>query len=149
MAEHLSDEESCARGAACENCQRQHLHPKSLLKDSDMFRMLSAAFLIGGLAVPALAQPFPPAPSTPYLNLPEMNYDLWCQEVQHLPPARCDKRLPDDDKAFNAYRNTVEKYEVPYYQQKQDDATVNRVILHSDPLINPADHESTPNPPQN
>ena len=77
-------------------------------------------------------------------DLQEMNFDLWCQEEQHLPPERCDKRLPADDQAFEAYRDKIEKYEIPYLQKKEDDQQFNRVILHNDPV----DHPTEPSKPQ-
>ena len=47
-----------------------------------------------------------------------MNFDLWCQEQAHLPATRCDKRTPEDEKTFEAYRAQIERYEVPYLQQR-------------------------------
>lgn len=76
--------------------------------------------------------------------LNEMNFDMWCQEEQHLPPARCDKRLPEDDAAFQAYRNKIEAYEIPFLQRKHDEQTLNREILHNDPV----DHPTLPSQPQ-
>ena len=84
------------------------------------------------------------AQSTRY-NLQEMNFDLWCQEEQHLPPDRCDKRLPADNAAFEAYREKIEKYEIPYLQNKENEQQFNRVILHNDPVDNPTE----PSQPQN
>jgi hypothetical protein len=66
-----------------------------------------------------------------------MNFDLWCQEQQHLDPDRCDKRLPGDEKDFEAYRSTIERYEIPYLQQKQNDIALDRGILNKDPVDNP------------
>jgi len=83
------------------------------------------------------------AQSTRY-NLQEMNFDLWCQEEQHLPPDRCDKRLPADNAAFEAYREKIEKYEIPYLQNKENEQQFNRVILHNDPV----DHPTQPSQPQ-
>jgi len=82
--------------------------------------------------------------------LQEMNFDLWCQEEQHLPPERCDKRLPADDAAFEAYRDKIEKYEIPYLQKKEDEQQFNRVILHNDPVDNPTEpsQPQTSQPPQ-
>ena len=76
--------------------------------------------------------------------LHEMNFDMWCQEQKHLPPARCDRRLPGDDADFQAYRATIEKYEIPYLQKKNDEQNLNRVITR-DPLDNP----TRPSTPQN
>lgn len=88
----------------------------------------------------------PPSPSDPQTrsvryNVQEMNFDMWCQEEQHLPPDRCDKRLPEDDAAFSAYRAKVERYEIPYLQEQQKQIDINRDILHNDPV----DHPDTPN----
>jgi len=76
--------------------------------------------------------------------LTEMNFDMWCQEEQHLPASRCDKRLPEDDAAFQAYRNKIETYEIPYLQRKRHEQTLNSVILHNDPV----DHPTRPSQPQ-
>ncbi len=96
----------------------------------------------------ALAQPLPPAPADGgRLDVQPLNFDLWCQETEKLPPDRCDKRLPEDDAAFNAYRAKVEKYEVPYLKNKQDTQTLNRTILHSEPSQNPANNSQQPPAP--
>ncbi len=85
-------------------------------------------------------------------NVQTLNFDLWCQEEAHLPPERCDKRLPDDDKAFNDYRIKIERYEIPYLQQKNDEARIDRNILHNDPVDrplrnDPAAQQQDPNQP--
>ena len=98
-------------------------------------RNLAFHLVLGGLAAVASAaraeaqQPYP---------LQEMNFDMWCQEERHLPADRCDKRLPDDDAAFKAYRSTVEKYEITKLQQKQSSENLNTEIIHNDPLDNPS-----------
>ncbi len=66
-----------------------------------------------------------------------MNFDLWCQEQAHLDPDRCDKRLPDDEQAFEDYRSKIEEYEIPYLQQKKDEITLDNNVLHKDPVDNP------------
>lgn len=66
-----------------------------------------------------------------------MNFDMWCQEQAHLPPARCDQRTPEDEKTFEAYRDKVERYEIPYLQQKQNELMLDRDILHNDPVSHP------------
>src|SRR5580698_8866470 len=63
---------------------------------------LAGVALLAG-AVQADAQPR-------LLDLHEMNFDMWCQEHEHLPPKRCDKRLPQDDSAFQAYAYLLETY---------------------------------------
>ena len=70
-------------------------------------------------------------------NVQTMNFDLWCQETQHLPPDRCDKRLPEDEQVFEAYRTQVERYEIPYLQGQQRDLSISRDILHNDPVSHP------------
>lgn len=67
----------------------------------------------------------------------EMNFDLWCQEQAGLPAERCDKRTPEDNAAFEAYRNKVEAYEIPYLQRKANAARMDRDILRNDPVDNP------------
>jgi len=62
-----------------------------------------------------------------------MNFDLWCQDTAHIAPDRCDKRLPEDDDAFNAYRAKIEAYEIPYLQQQNRNARIDTNILHNDP----------------
>lgn len=78
------------------------------------------------------------------LPLTNMNFDLWCQEEQNLPPERCDKRTPQDEEAFEAYRSKIESYEIPYLERKEQEQNFNRVILHDDPV----DHPTQPNEPQ-
>jgi hypothetical protein len=97
-----------------------------------------AAGLFAVAALPAAAQGDKPYP------LHEMNFDMWCQEEQHLPPDRCDKRLPADDAAFQAYRNKIERYEIPYLEQREHEQNLNRVIIHADPV----DHPTLPSQPQ-
>ena len=71
-----------------------------------------------------------------------INFDLLCQEQQHLAPERCDKRTPDDEKDFEAYRAKIEQYEIPYLQQKQKDIALDRNILNKDPVDNPISSDS-------
>ena len=92
--------------------------------------LLSAAILTG-LVARADAQ------GGPY-KLAEINFDMWCQETQHLPPSRCDKRLPDDDQAYQAYVNQNENYEAQRQNKKADEHRLNQTILRSDPSHNPA-----------
>jgi len=66
-----------------------------------------------------------------------MNFDMWCQEQAHLPADRCDKRTPEDEKTFEDYRAKIERYEVPYLQQKQYDLAIHRDIMHNDQVDNP------------
>lgn len=72
----------------------------------------------------------------PY-KLHTMNFDMWCQETQHLPSDRCDKRLPSDEAKFDVYRAKVEKYEVPYMKGREHGQQLDRTIMHYDPVDNP------------
>src|ERR1700677_2516144 len=86
--------------------------------------------------------------------LHEINFDMWCQEERHLPPDRCDKRLPQDDADYRAYVAKIETYEIQYLQKKQDEENLERVIVHNDPVDHPTEtsapvvnQTSTPPPP--
>lgn len=105
-------------------------------------------FSVGLFAGSAFAQPLPAAPANGgRLDVKPLNFDLWCQETQKLPPDRCDKRLPEDDQAFDDYRAKVEKYEVPYLKNKEDAATLNRTIIHSEPTELPVNNPQQPPSP--
>ena len=82
------------------------------------------------------------------LPLTEMNFDMWCQEHENLPPERCDKRLPADDARFDAYRKKIEDYEVPYLEQREQNENLNTVIFHNDPVDHPSEpsQPTSPNP---
>jgi hypothetical protein len=98
---------------------------------------LFAALATASLAVRAEAQ------QGPY-QLQEMNFDMWCQEERHLPPDRCDKRLPQDDADFEAYVSKIQGYEVQYLQKQRKDVSLDRDIVHDDPI----DHPIQPSAPQ-
>ena len=100
-----------------------------------------------GAAAVALAVAASPAWAQGPVPLHNINFDLWCQEQAHLPPDRCDKRLPEDNAAFEAYVDKIQKYEVPYLEQKQQEEDFSRVILHNDPVDNPT-KPSTPQSPE-
>ncbi|HUO01386.1 MAG TPA: hypothetical protein VMU31_01305 [Rhizomicrobium sp.] len=70
-------------------------------------------------------------------DIPGMNFDMWCQEQAHLPADRCDKRTPEDEKTFEAYRGKIDEYEIPYLQEKQKDLAIHRDIMQNDPVDNP------------
>ena len=76
--------------------------------------------------------------------LHEINFDMWCQEERHLPPERCDKRLPQDDADYQAYVSKIESYEVQYLQEQRRDVNIDRTIVHDDPI----DHPVQPSAPQ-
>ena len=95
------------------------------------FALLAVPFAVAALALPAHAQQ-----ATRY-DVKEINFDLWCQEQAKLPPDRCDKRTPEDEKTFEAYRAKIEKFEIPYLQRKAHDQQLDRTVLHPDPLDSP------------
>ena len=66
-----------------------------------------------------------------------MNFDMWCQEEAHLPAERCDRRTPEDEKTFEDYRAKIERYEVPYLQERQRELAIHRDVMQSDPVDNP------------
>jgi hypothetical protein len=93
--------------------------------------LVLAALIVAMATGPAMAQRNGNYP------VQEMNFDLWCQEQAGLPAERCDKRTPQDEATFNAYRAKVEAYEIPYLQQKASAARLDRDILRADPVDNP------------
>jgi len=107
-------------------------------------KMRSAAF---AFAVAIFLAGHAQAQNSGSVPLTNMNFDMWCQEEQHLPPERCDKRLPDDNAAFEAYRAKIEDYEVPYLQERREKANMNQVILHNDPVDHPSKPETPKAPP--
>src|SRR5271170_3594735 len=96
---------------------------KKTLKSAVFGATLSAACLA---AYGAVAQP-------QHLKFEPMNFDLWCQEHEHLPPARCDKRLPQDDAAFQAYSNKMESYEIEYLHRHNSDRSLQQDLRHINP----------------
>ena len=94
------------------------------------------AFLLAG-AVALFALPVQAQNSR--LDVKTLNFDLWCQETAKIDPDRCDKRTPEDEKAFEAYRAKIEKYEVPYLKRKEDEQLLDQRVLHNDPIDNPVD----------
>ncbi len=95
--------------------------------------LLSAALFISAVHAQADSRP---------IKLREINFDMWCQEHRHLPPSRCDKRLPKDNAAFEAYVNTIEHYETQRLDNEADDRRINRTI-EADPVDTPT--QSAPN----
>jgi hypothetical protein len=64
-------------------------------------------------------------------NVQVLSFDSWCQDVRRYPAERCEARSNDDQLAFNEYRATIERYELPYLKRQQQDADLNnRVIDH-------------------
>jgi hypothetical protein len=102
------------------------------MKTMILKQALIGAAVLAGLTLGARGQA---------LDVKTINFDMWCQETQHLPADRCDKRSAEDEAAFEEYRAKVEKYEIPYLQGRQTGAQLNRTILHSDPIDNPVSQD--------
>lgn len=101
-------------------------------------RLLRTHCLFAGLAVLSpLAMPQSASAQGANYSVQTMNFDMWCQEQQHLAPERCDKRLPEDDAAFTAFRAKIEAYEIPYLEDKKKKINLNNNILHNDPTVTP------------
>jgi hypothetical protein len=92
--------------------------------------------------VALLALPVPAMAQGSNYPVKSMNFDMWCQETQHLDPDRCDKHLAEDEQVFEAYRAKIERYEIPYLQEKQDSIALDRGILNKDPVDNPITEDS-------
>jgi len=72
-----------------------------------------------------------PAPALT-LNVRTMDFDLWCQQTQRYAADRCAARRPEDVKAFEDYRATVERYEFDYLRQQDREQQV-RTRINRDP----------------
>lgn len=75
-----------------------------------------------------------------------LDFDLWCTEEEHLPYERCDQRLPEDVEKFEAYRAVVERYEIPYLQEKDNALHFDQSILRNDPVDKKPDSPTEPPP---
>jgi hypothetical protein len=78
------------------------------------------------LAAPAVAQTLPTAPegtvsSSQPFDVHEMTFDLWCQQTQRYSIERCQARSDADVKAFEDYRDSVERSELDFLKQQQRD----------------------------
>ncbi len=94
----------------------------------------------------ALALPFAAAAQTPQsttYDVKTINFDLWCQEVARIDPDRCDKRLPEDEQNFEAFRGTIEKYELSHLKDKQKEYNFDQNLLHKDPIDNPLNQKQS------
>ncbi len=92
--------------------------------------------LIGAAATFAAVGPGTAQPNANQ-DVKTTNFDLWCQEQAALPAARCDKRTPQDESAFEAYQTALERYNVPYRSAQFNQGRVNREIMNNDPIDNP------------
>ena len=89
------------------------------------------------LALPVLGLIQPASAQRSNYDVKGMNFYMWCQETARIDPARCDKRMPEDEATFEAYRSKIEQYEIPYLQDKQGQISLDNNVLHKDPVDNP------------
>jgi hypothetical protein len=68
-------------------------------------------------------------PMNPY-NVQTLSFDMWCQERQQYDEERCDARQPGDEADYQAWRSTIERYELPYLKRVQEEDKLQRVIHH-------------------
>jgi hypothetical protein len=97
-----------------------------------------------GVAVGVMTAGVAYAQDTTTYDVKTINYDLWCQEQANLPADRCDQRLPQDEARYEAYRSTIEKYEIPHLQDKQREQQFDANVLHADPIDNPPSQQKSP-----
>lgn len=105
-----------------------------------MTRALLWSGLAAAVAAPALAQ------AGPY-KVYSLDFDIWCTQQMRLPYERCDKRLPKDVKKFRAYRAIIERYQIPYLQEKDRRLRFYQNIMQNDPVDRKPDNPN-PRPPR-
>lgn len=94
---------------------------------------LALALWAGG----SWAQALPSAPGRDLsvggtFSVRTMDFDLWCQQTQRYAADRCSARRPEDVKAFEDYRSSIERYELDYLKQVQKNQEV-RTRTNRDP----------------
>jgi len=96
------------------------------------------ALMLALWAGESTGQSLPPAPRRDLstgpgsFNVRSMDFDLWCQQTQRYAAERCSARRPEDVKAFEDYRSSIERYELDYLKQVQKDQDV-RARTNRDP----------------
>jgi len=90
-----------------------------------------AGLLPGGSWAQTLPSDRGPVPALT-LNVRTLDFDLWCQQTQRYAADRCSARRPEDVKAFEDYRATIERYEFDYLRQKDREEQV-RTRINRDP----------------
>ena len=66
-------------------------------------------------------------------DVKQLTFELWCQETQRYPAERCDARRPADVAAFEAYRASIERYELQYLKQVDRERQI-RDSVNRDPM---------------
>jgi len=88
-----------------------------------MNRMTRTLLLLGLAASSAQAQ------EARYQVRHALDFDLWCTEDQRIPYERCEKRLPEDVKKFEAYRAVIEHYEIRDLKEKDKTLRLDEDLL--------------------
>jgi hypothetical protein len=88
------------------------------------FVLLSLASIGAGgeaAAQPAATQTLPGiANSVPRtFDVKRMSFETWCQEIQRYAADRCDARRQEDVLAFENYRSVIERYEIDFLRQRE------------------------------
>ncbi len=92
------------------------------------FAVVSALLFLGSAT--ASAQPL----SGPLnYDVKTLTFELWCQETQRYPTERCNARRPADVAAFEAYRASIERYELQYLKQVDRERQI-RDSVNRDPM---------------
>jgi hypothetical protein len=112
-------------------------------------RVIIAAMVLAALPALALAQ-VPKTATTQPLTYPiaTLSFDRWCQEDEHLPPARCDAREAGDEAAFEDYRARVERYDLQYQQDRTKENQFEQDVLKRDPSAPPVTQDIVAPSPQ-
>jgi hypothetical protein len=94
---------------------------------------------------PAATQSQPGFANTPArtFEVRRMSFELWCQETQQYAIARCDARQPADVKAFEDYRAAVERYEIQYQRQREQQRSM-QDRLNRDPTTTTSTLQDAP-----
>jgi len=96
---------------------------------------VSALLLLGSAGVSA--QPL----SGPLnYDVKTLTFELWCQETQRYPQERCDALHPADVAAFEAYRASIERYELQYLKQVDRERQI-RDSVNRDPMQSTRDRQ--------
>lgn len=66
-------------------------------------------------------------------DVKQLTFELWCQETQRYPAERCEARRPADVAAFEAYRASIERYELQYLKQVDRERQI-RDSVNRDPM---------------
>jgi hypothetical protein len=69
-------------------------------------------------------------------NVQRMSFDMWCQDTQRYAIERCTARQADDLKAFEEYRATVERYEIEFLRQQEQERSAQERVNRDPTDIN-------------